>query len=347
LSVSNLPPGSESIFLAYSRAMPPKTWLITGGAGYVGSHVADTFLGGGHEVLIYDSLYRGLESRIKYLRSKHRKNIPLVIGDIRDTAKFEETLAKYSPYGIVHTAALKSVEESMQKPDEYFEVNLQATRVILELARKHKIQNFIFSSTAAVYGTPDHLNPVKENDVKNPISPYGASKLAAEEAVSEFLNLPFNRGTSLRFFNAVGAGSPELMDNSTSNLIPILINRISAGEPPIVFGTDYPTLDGTCIRDYVDVRDIASAHLFLSETTKNLPLAINVGTSRGYSVKEVIRLVCNAAHLDSIFPIEQGRRSGDSAMLLADVSLMTNALGFKSKFSLEETVNSLFTLKNG
>jgi UDP-glucose 4-epimerase len=326
--------------------MPPKTWLITGGAGYVGSHVADAFLRGGHEVLIYDSLHRGLESRIEYLRTKHRKNIPLVIGDIRDYAKLEETLVKYSPHGIVHTAALKSVEESMLKPDEYLEVNFQATRVILELAEKYKIKNFIFSSTAAVYGTPDHLNPVKEIDAKNPISPYGISKLAAEGEVNEFLNLPFNRGTSLRFFNAVGAGSPELMDNSTSNLIPIVINRLNAGEPPIIFGTDYPTPDGTCIRDYVDVRDIASAHLFLAETTKNLSLAINVGTSRGNSVREVIRLVSNAADVHSIFPIERGRRSGDSAMLLADVSLMKNDLGFSSEFSLEESVNSLFTPKN-
>ena len=167
--------------------MTTQTWLITGGAGYIGSHIADLFLDNNKEVVIYDSLYQGLESRIEYLRKKHGKEIPLIVADIRDTAKFEEVLATYKPHGVIHTAALKAVGESMEKPDEYFEVNHGATVTMLELLIKHEIQNLIFSSTAAVYGSPDHSNPIKEDDLKNPISPYGASKLAAEDEVNKYL----------------------------------------------------------------------------------------------------------------------------------------------------------------
>jgi UDP-glucose 4-epimerase len=238
-----------------------QTWLLTGGAGYIGSHVADEFLASGKDVVIYDSLYQGLESRIEYLRKKYKKEIPLIIADIRDTSKFNEVLATYKPYGIVHTAALKAVGESMEKPDEYFEVNLHATTKMLALAAQHNIHYFIFSSTAAVYGAPDHSNPIKEDDPKNPISPYGASKLAAESEVNKFLTTPGNHGTSLRFFNVVGTAAPELIDNSVENLVPIVINKLKAGQPPVIYGTDYPTPDGTCVRDYVDVRDIARAHL--------------------------------------------------------------------------------------
>jgi UDP-glucose 4-epimerase len=144
--------------------MTSQVWLLTGGAGYIGSHVADAFLTSGKDVVIYDSLYQGLESRIEYLRKKYNKEIPLIVADIRDTAKFDEVLTTYKPYGIIHTAALKAVGESMEKPDEYFEVNLHATTKMLELVSRHSIKNFIFSSTAAVYGAPDHSNPIKEDE---------------------------------------------------------------------------------------------------------------------------------------------------------------------------------------
>ena len=197
--------------------MTIQTWLLTGGAGYIGSHVADEFLASGKDVVIYDSLYQGLESRIEYLRKKYNKEIPLIVADIRDTDTFTKTLEQYQPYGIVHTAALKAVGESMEKPDEYFEVNFHATTKMLEIITSHNIHHFIFSSTAAVYGAPDHSNPIKEDDEKYPISPYGASKLAAEGEVNKFLSKPGNHGTSLRFFNVVGTAAPELLDNSVEN----------------------------------------------------------------------------------------------------------------------------------
>jgi UDP-glucose 4-epimerase len=319
-----------------------QTWLLTGGAGYIGSHVADAFLASGKDVVIYDSLYQGLESRIEYLRKKYKKEIPLIVADIRDTAKFEEVLTTYKPYGIVHTAALKAVGESMEKPDEYFEVNFHATTKMLELISQHGIKNVIFSSTAAVYGAPDHSNPIKEDDEKNPISPYGASKLAAEGEVNKFLAISGNHGTSLRFFNVVGTAAPELMDNSVENLVPIVINKLKAGQPPVIYGTDYPTPDGTCIRDYVDVRDIAGAHLAAADSTAVLPLAMNVGTGRGGSVREVIKLVCEAAGRSDVVAEEKERRAGDPAFLCADVSLIKSAIGFTSKYSLEASAGSLF-----
>jgi UDP-glucose 4-epimerase len=322
--------------------MANQRWLLTGGAGYIGSHVADAFLASGKDVAIYDSLYQGLESRIEYLRKKYNKEIPLIVADIRDTDKFDEVLTTYKPDGIVHTAALKAVGESMEKPDEYFEVNFHATTKMLELIKKHNIKDFIFSSTAAVYGAPDHSNPIKEDDEKNPISPYGASKLAAEGEVNKFLTIPGNHGTSLRFFNVVGTAAPELLDNSVENLVPIVINKLKAGQPPVIYGTDYPTPDGTCIRDYVDVRDIAGAHLAAADSTEVLPLAMNVGTGRGGSVREVIKLVCEAAGRADVVAEEKERRAGDPAFLCADVSLIKSAIGFGSKYSLEGSIESLY-----
>ncbi len=321
--------------------MTSQVWLLTGGAGYIGSHVADAFLASGKDVVIYDSLYQGLESRIEYLRKKYNKEIPLIVADIRDTAKFEEVLTTYKPYGIVHTAALKAVGESMEKPDEYMEVNFHATTKMLEIIANHKISHFIFSSTAAVYGAPDHSNPIKEDDEKNPISPYGASKLKAEAEVNKFLAIPGNHGTSLRFFNVVGAAAPELMDNSVENLVPIVINKLKAGQAPVIYGTDYPTPDGTCIRDYVDVRDIASAHLAAADSTITLPLALNVGTGTGASVREVIALVLEAQGRTDVKAVEAERRAGDPAFLCADVSAIKCVVGFSAKYSLRESAGSL------
>jgi UDP-glucose 4-epimerase len=321
--------------------MTSQVWLLTGGAGYIGSHVADAFLASGKDVVIYDSLYQGLESRIEYLRKKYKKDIPLIVADIRDTAKFDEVLTTYKPYGIIHTAALKAVGESMEKPDEYFEVNLHATTKMLELVSRHGIKNFIFSSTAAVYGAPDHSNPIKEDDPKNPISPYGASKLAAEGEVNKFLAIPGNHGTSLRFFNVVGTAAPELLDNSVENLVPIVINKLKAGQAPVIYGTDYPTPDGTCVRDYVDVRDIAGAHLAAADFDGVLPLAMNVGTGVGGSVREVIRLVCESVGKSDVVATEEDRRAGDPGFLCADVTLISAAIGFEAKYSLALSAASL------
>jgi len=322
--------------------MTQETWLLTGGAGYIGSHIADEFIRAGKSVVIYDSLYQGLEPRVAYLRAKHNVEIPFIKADIRDYNEIENVLRTHNINGIVHTAALKAVGESMEKSDEYFQVNLEATQELIKIAERNIVKKFIFSSTAAVYGSPDSMEPCKEDGPKAPISPYGDSKYQAESAVTTFINTPGNHGTSLRFFNVVGTAAPELLDNSIENLVPIVLGKLNIGEAPIIFGTDYPTPDGTCIRDYVDVRDIARAHLAAADASTQLPPAMNIGTGRGASVREIIKLVLEATNKTDTQIIETDRRAGDPAFLCADINLAKSAMGFTSKYSLEESVKSLF-----
>ena len=322
--------------------MDRQSWLITGGAGYVGTHIADLFIADGKDVVLIDSLYQGLESRVSYLRKKHGVEIPLHVIDIRDYTAIENILKAKTFTGIVHTAALKAVGESVEKPDEYKEVNYTATLELLKLAQKHGVKKFLFSSTAAVYGSPDSMEPCKENGPLAPISPYGTTKLDAESKVSEFINTPGNSGTSLRFFNVVGASASELLDNSVENLVPIVLGKLNQGQAPVIFGIDYPTQDGTCVRDYVDVRDIAAAHLTAANATAPIPPIINVGTGRGASVREIIKLVLEATNKTDTEIIEAPRRAGDPAFLCADVSLAAAEMGFRSKYSLEESIRSLF-----
>lgn len=322
--------------------MTQETWLLTGGAGYIGTHIADEFIRNGKNVVIYDSLLQGLESRIVYLRAKHNIDIPFIKGDIRDYNEIESVIRTFNVDGIVHTAALKAVGESMEKPDEYFQVNLEATNELIEIAKRNGVKKFIFSSTAAVYGSPDSMEPCTEGGAKAPISPYGDSKYQAEAKVTAFINAPGNHGTSLRFFNVVGTAAKELLDNSVENLVPIVLGKLNKGQAPVIFGTDYPTTDGTCVRDYVDVRDIARAHLAAADAQSPLPPAINIGTGRGASVRQVIDLVLKAINKSGSEVIESPRRAGDPAFLCADVNLAKSAMGFESKYSLEESVRSLF-----
>jgi UDP-glucose 4-epimerase len=322
--------------------MASETWLLTGGAGYIGTHIADEFIRAGKSVVIYDSLYQGLEPRIAFLRAKHGVEIPFIKADIRDYNEIESVIRTHKIDGIVHTAALKAVGESMEKSDEYFQVNLEATNELIEIAKRNGVKKFIFSSTAAVYGSPDSMEPCTESGPKAPISPYGDSKYQAESKVTAFINEPGNHGTSLRFFNVVGTAAQELLDNSVENLVPIVLGKLSKGEAPVIFGTDYPTLDGTCVRDYVDVRDIARAHLAAANATTKLPPAMNIGTGRGASVREIINLVLDATNKSDTAVIENPRRAGDPAFLCADVSLAKSAMGFESQYSLEASIRSLF-----
>jgi len=326
----------------YTQHMTQETWLLTGGAGYIGAHIADEFIASGKNVVIYDSLYQGLESRIVYLRAKHNVEIPLIKADIRDYKEIESAICKYKIDGIVHTAALKAVGESMEKPDEYFEVNLTATNQLIDIAKQNNVKKFIFSSTAAVYGNPESMGLCTEDGEKKPINPYGDSKYQAESKVTDFINAEGNHGTSLRFFNVMGAVAPELLDNSVQNLVPMVLGKLNAGQMPTIFGTDYPTPDGTCIRDYVDVRDIARAHLAAANATTKLPPAMNIGTGRGASVREIIKLVLEATNKADTKVNEVERRAGDPAFLCADINLAKSAMGFESQYSLEESVRSLF-----
>ena len=319
------------------------TWLITGGAGYIGSHIADEFLASGKDVVLYDSLQSGLLSRVEFLRRKHNKEIALVVADLRDETSLHKTFTLYNPIGVVHAAALKSVAESMQQPGEYMEVNYESTKRLLAIAAKQLVKDFIFASTAAIYGSPENSGPIGEDNLKKPISPYGSSKLLAENEINKYLRNSTFKGTSLRFFNVIGSVSLDLMDNSVENLIPIVMNSLKFKQKPIIYGTDYKTPDGTCIRDYVDVRDIARASLSVADSSGELPYAMNVGTGKGVSVREVIELVAKTSGQNNFEVIEADRRQGDPAILFAEISLIKERLGFTSKFSLEESIQSLYT----
>jgi UDP-glucose 4-epimerase len=206
--------------------MANETWLITGGAGYIGTHVADLFIADGKNVVLLDSQYQGLESRVIHLRKKHNQEIPLHVVDIRDYTAVENILKSQTFTGIIHTAALKAVGESVEKPDEYKEVNFTATVELLKLAQKYGVKQFLFSSTAAVYGSPDTMEPCKENGPLSPISPYGSTKLDAESKVTEFINTPGNSGSSFRFFNVVGDRKPMEKTNKIMVIRGVIIFNI-------------------------------------------------------------------------------------------------------------------------
>jgi UDP-glucose 4-epimerase len=317
----------------------PQTWLITGGAGYIGSHIADELLQNGSRIVIYDSLQAGLELRVGYLRAKYETEIPLIVADIRDKEKFEEVLKKYDVTGIIHSAALKSVDESIEKPNEYMEVNYHATVSILEIAKQANVKSFIFCSSAAVYGSPNTEELIQESAPTNPMSPYGETKLLSENAVESFLSETGASGSSFRFFNVIGSTSSELADNSKGNLVPIVINKLKNGERPIIYGNDYPTADGTCIRDYVDVRDLASAIVRAAKYVGKLPSALNIGAGREVSVFEVISTVIAIQKVD-VIPVLGERRLGDPSRLCADISLAKKVLNFEPKYSLFESISS-------
>jgi UDP-glucose 4-epimerase len=203
------------------------------------------------------------------------------------------------------------------------------------------ISRMIFSSTAAVYGSPRDKFLVEESDETIPITPYGASKLAAEKEVTKFLKQSGNSGTSLRFFNVIGTAKRELKDNSVDNLVPIILDSLKKKVPPVIFGTDYPTTDGTCIRDYVDVRDVAKAHFLVASHEGPLPYALNVGTGKGHSVREVISQIIQEAGYSNVEVMEKSRREGDPASLCADTSKFQEIMKENLEFTLRDSVSSL------
>ena len=198
----------------------------------------------------------------------------------------------------------------------------------------------IFSSTAAVYGSPHLKRPIRETDEVNPISPYGDSKMFAEREVDRYLKEFNGRGTSLRFFNVIGSSYPEIADNSVENLVPIVRSKLSQNESPLVFGNDFETPDGTCIRDYVDVRDVSRAHLIIANSEKQLPQALNIGTGKGYSVIEIIENLKNLMNKKDIKPKFVSRRQGDSAQLVSDSNLIKLEINFECKLDLLESLKS-------
>ncbi len=308
--------------------------LVTGGAGYIGSHVVRAAEAAGHSCVVVDNLSTGLVARI---------SSPIVELELA-SADAPELLAKLMKQhrfdSVIHLAARKQVGESVQKPEEYFLENLGGLANLLLAMREAQLMSLVFSSSAATYGMPD-VDKVSEDYPGVPINPYGQTKLIGEMMVRNAAVWGL-KGVNLRYFNVAGAGSADLADTAALNLIPIAINAVKSGKAPVVFGTDYPTPDGSCIRDYVHVEDLALAHLaavdYLAEDAQEFS-TFNVGTGIGASVIEVLDALKIASGIDFEVAIGE-RRPGDPPRLVADVSRIEKTLGFRTKHDLAAIVQS-------
>ena len=308
--------------------------LVTGGAGYIGSHVVRAAEAAGHSCVVVDNLSTGLAKRISC------PIVELELASPDSVSLLARLMREHKFDSVIHLAARKQVGESVQKPEEYFLENLGGLGNLLLAMREVGLKSLVFSSSAATYGMPD-VDLVSEDYPGVPINPYGQTKLIGELMVenAEVWGL---KGVNLRYFNVAGAGASDLADTAALNLIPIAINAIKAGKAPVVFGTDYPTPDGSCIRDYVHVEDLALAHLaavdYLVGEGQQFK-TFNVGTGVGASVIEVLDALKIASGNDFEVSISE-RRAGDPPRLVADVSRIEKVLGFRTKHDLASIVQS-------
>lgn len=305
--------------------------LVTGGTGYIGSITVKNLLQEGHEVVVFDNLENG---------HKEAVTCPLIVGDLLNPETFSQ-LDQYDFDAVIHFAAYLQVAESMENPAKYFQNNIQGGINLLEYMRKRNIPSIVFSSTAAIFGTPEHT-PIKEDDKKAPTSVYGESKLMFEKVLSWYDRLFGIKSICLRYFNAAGAsldGSLGERHSPETHIIPSAINKILNGGEFTLFGTDYPTPDGTCVRDYIHVEDLATAHLlalnYLEE--EKISNAFNLGTKRGYSNLEVLETIKKITEEELVI-VSKPRRPGDPAILLADNEKSKKILGFTPQHSDLETI---------
>lgn len=301
------------------------TILVTGGAGFVGSHFVWAARESGREVAVLDDLSGGPAPILP-------PDVPLLVGDIGDRAVVRRALIEHRVTAIAHFAGKIQVGESVQKPELYFDVNLIRGLELLEAAREAGVVHFLFSSTAAVYGIPAET-PISEKAPCAPVNPYGATKLALEHALKAYEDAHGFRWAALRYFNAAGArpdGTLRESHEPETHLIPLVIDAALGRRGPLtVFGDDYPTPDGTCVRDYIHVSDLASAHLAALEQLEagRTVGPANLGTGRGFSVRQVIDAAAEV--LKRPVPHVMGpRRAGDPAVLVADPSRAREVLGW-------------------
>jgi len=311
-------------------------WLITGGAGYIGAHVVQALHAQGERAVVLDDLSTGERPRVP-------DDAVFVQGSILDEDVVRRALSDHSVVGIIHIAAKKQVGESVEKPLLYYRENVEGTRRLLEAAVDAGVESFVFSSSAATYGMPD-VDVVDEDSPTAPMSPYGTSKLMSEWMARDVATATGLRVIALRYFNVAGAVSPELGDPGVFNLIPMVFRELAAGGQPKVFGNDYPTPDGTCIRDYIHVCDIADAHVAalqqLASGGEGASFRVyNIGRGEGSSVLEVIDVVGKVTGLDTS-PEFVARRPGDPARITASVDRITKDLGWSAKFDLDDMVAS-------
>jgi UDP-glucose 4-epimerase len=307
--------------------------LVIGGAGYIGSHTVRLLNQTEHEVWVYDNLSMG-----------HRASVPaeqLIVGELADTKLLEQTLRDKNIDAVMHFAAFTEVGESMLAPAKFYQNNVIATLGLFESMRRMGVHRFVFSSTTAIYGQPERI-PIAEDTPQIPINPYGFTKLVVERALKDYARAYGFAGAALRYFNAAGAASDGSIGENhkpESHLIPLVLQvALGQRERIHVFGDDYPTPDGTCIRDYVHVEDLAAAHLAaLERLEEGKVIEVNLGSGVGYSVMQVIN-ACRKVSGQSIPVVDSPRRAGDPAKLIADSALAKTLLDWQPKYTTIEQI---------
>lgn len=313
--------------------------LVVGGAGYIGSHMVKHLSRLGHSIVVLDNLSTGFSELSRYG--------DLVVGDLADSILLNRLFIEYNFDAVMHFAAASLVGESVAKPGKYYHNNVANTLNLLEAMVRNDVNNFIFSSTAATFGEPKYI-PIDEKHPQCPINPYGASKLMVERILKDYSLAHDLNSVSLRYFNACGAdpeGEIGECHNPETHLIPLILQAASGRRDSItVFGLDYPTQDGTCIRDYIHIEDLCSAHAqalqSLTYGEKTGALAFNLGNGKGYSVKQVLEMSQRVVAEDgcSITVKTSDRRPGDPAQLVADAALAKLELGWEPRFSELEVI---------
>ncbi|GGS52490.1 UDP-glucose 4-epimerase GalE [Streptomyces violaceus] len=310
------------------------TWLITGGAGYIGAHVVRAMTAAGERAVVYDDLSTGIAGRVP-------EGVPLVVGSTLDGERLARSLADHSVTGVVHLAAKKQVGESVEQPLRYYRENVEGLRVLLDAVTAAKVPSLVFSSSAAVYGMPD-VDLVTEETPCVPMSPYGETKLAGEWLVRATGRASGLSTACLRYFNVAGAASPELADVGVFNLVPMVFEKLTEGAPPRIFGDDYATPDGTCVRDYIHVVDLAEAHVAAARALRSSPgraLTLNIGRGEGVSVREMIDRINAITGYDRP-PTVSPRRPGDPARVVASADRSATELGWKARHDVQDMITS-------
>lgn len=311
------------------------TWLITGGAGYIGAHVAKAMTGAGERVVVLDDLSSGIEGRLG-------PDVTLVRGSASDRPLLDRVLSGHGVTGVVHLAAKKQVGESVEDPLLYYRENVAGLTALLEAVVAAGVRRFLFSSSAAVYGVPD-VDLITEDTPCLPINPYGETKLAGEWMVRATGRAHGVSTACLRYFNVAGAAEPALADTGVHNVVPMFFDRLTRGEALRVFGGDYPTPDGTAVRDYIHVTDLADAHLAVARSLDGRPagsdLTVNIGRGEGVSVRELAVLVGEVTGLRAEQVVEP-RRPGDAARAVASSARVESELGWTARRGMREMIAS-------
>jgi UDP-arabinose 4-epimerase len=311
-----------------------ETVLVTGGAGFIGSHTCKALATHGFQPVAFDNLSRGHEDFVRWG--------PLVEGDVLDPAALNAAFERHRPDSVIHFAALAYVGESMSRPLAYYRINVGGLVNLLEAMLRYRTQMIVFSSSCATYGIPEGL-PIAENAPQRPINPYGRSKLVGEQILADAQTADGLRIAILRYFNAAGAdpeGDLVERHNPETHLIPLAIDAATGHGPPLqIFGTDYPTADGTCERDFVHVSDLAAAHVEALRhlNAGNSSLIINLGTGKAGSIRSVISAVERITGR-AVPVVHASRRPGDPPALVADATLAQNLIGFKPRLSDIDTI---------